>query len=26
MMDFSYTIYIALVPFAVFVINGLFGS
>ncbi len=26
MMDFSYTIYIALIPFAVFVINGLFGS
>ncbi len=26
MIDFSYTIYIALIPFAVFVINGLFGS
>ena len=26
MMDFSYTIYIALFPFLVFVINGLFGS
>ena len=26
MMDFSYTIYIALFPFVVFVINGLFGS
>ena len=26
MMDFSYTIYIALIPFLVFVINGLFGS
>ena len=25
-MDFSYTIYIALIPFLVFVINGLFGS
>ena len=25
-MEFSYTIYIALIPFAVFVINGLFGS
>jgi len=26
MMDFSYTIYIALIPFLVFLINGLFGS
>ena len=25
-MDFSYTIYIALIPFLVFVINSLFGS
>ena len=25
-MDFSYTIYIFLIPFLVFVINGLFGS